>query len=555
MLVSMRVSLLSALFAALLFSACGDDSSSAGAGPGGSDNSGGAGNAGGTGGSGASGAGSSGGGGAAPLICGPSGAGPHWVLETEPLSFEISCSNGADVSTLGFELAGLPAGATYDEASKTVSFTPGLDQAAVYPISITLVVDGTPTDEVGAVKIGVADKWDDPANVLVTDKLAYPEEYGLPVLFLDNAPTTEEYTPATITYGAHVYAGGEAKLRGAASLNYPKNSYTLKFTKEDKFGDPSKDFEEKRKVVLISTFDDNSYVRQRLAYDLWNAIDPQHLQIDTYSAVVFLNGEYFGLYTIADHVDGFLMEDHGLNQEGNLYKAINHDANFDTTSIQNGGAPKQTLHDGYTKKEGLPLEGELGAFDDLEELVNFVATSDDATFLTELDQRIDRRDYENWFIFATFILADDSAGKNSYHFHDPLDPASRWRYAPWDFNASFGQTWTTHREGASDLQEYVNRNRLFERFLAAPSIADPMKARYATLLTNTLSAETVNALVDAYATEIYTSAKRDEAKWVTEMQNFPWWSDRTDFNDHEGELAYVKAWIEERATFQTSVYP
>jgi spore coat protein CotH len=482
-----------------------------------------------------------------PPACEPTGGGPYWILEGETVTFTVECATGIELAEGDISVGSLPEGAAFDPKTRAVTFTPKLDQAALYS---PMIIVGS-TGEKGYVKIGVADAWDNPANEPIKKPLAYTEEYGLPVLFLSPPPTTEEYAPATVMYRGHTYPV-QAKLRGAASLGYPKKSYTLEFPTLDKFDEPvfAGGFKNKRKIVLISTFDDNSYVRQRLAYDLWNRLDPGHIQIQTYSAVVYMDGKYYGLYTVSDHVDGFLMEDHGLWQDGNLYKAVDHNANFRLTS--SGGQPKQTLHDGFVKREGLPAEGQPGAFQDLEDLVSFVATSSSPDFLANVDTWIDRRDYENWWIFVTFVMGDDSAGKNSYHYHDPKGGV--FRYAPWDFNASFGQTWQTARQGAQSLVEYKGTNRIFERFLDEPSIGDPLRARYSAVLQKQYSKEAVLALVDAYIAEIDASARRDEGKWQNAYQSYGGWSWRNDFTTYEQELAYLKQWIADRWAFQDAAY-
>ncbi|WP_437971170.1 CotH kinase family protein [Sorangium sp. So ce260] len=480
--------------------------------------------------------------------CEPSGGGPHWLLEGETVTFPVACASGLALAGEAFEVGPLPEGAAYDPVAREVTFSPGLDQAAVYDVEIRVAQ----TSEVGHVKIGVADSWADPSNVPVVDPSRYPEEYGLPVLFLSPVPEAKEYAPATVIYRGHTYAA-EAELRGESSLSYPKRSYTLKFPKDDKFSEPDEagGFTERRKVVLISTFDDNSYVRQRLAYDLWNRLDPEHIQIKTYSAVLYLDGEYAGLYTVSDHVDGYLMEDHGYSQDGNLYKAVSHDANFALTSAS--GEKKETLHDGYEKKEGTPEEGEPEAFADLEDLVRFVAESDEATFAAEIGSRIDLRDYEDWWIFVTFIVADDSAGKNSYHYRDPA-AGTVFRYAPWDFNASFGQTWQTERDPASERVEYTGANLLFKRLLEEPSIGDPLRARYGEVLRGALADAEIQAIVDGYVERIDASARRDEAKWGEAYRSYQGWSERSDFTTYEEEIAYVKAWISERWQHQDALY-
>lgn len=479
--------------------------------------------------------------------CGPSGGGPHWLLEGDPLVIQVACDTGIANAGDRFELLDLPAGAVYDPATATLSWTPGLDQGGVYSIAITAI----DFREVGTVKIGVADRWDAPDNVPVVDPTIYTEEFGLPVLHLQTAPdiTDELYTPAVTVYRGHTYAM-EAKLRGAASLGYPKNSYTLKFTKDDKFQEPdlAGGFVDKRKLVLISTFDDNAYVRQRLAYELWNALDPEHLQIQVYSGVVFLNGAYYGLYTFSDHVSDYLMEEHGLSQDGNLYKARTHDANFRL-------AGKSSPHDGLTKEEGLPLDGEPGAYDDLDAFITFVDDSSDAEFDADVDAWCDRRDYENWWIFVSLIMGDDSAGKNSYHYHDPL--GGPWRFAPWDFNDSFGQTWQSARKGFDvPPEDYTWANEMFVRLLDSDAFGAPLRDRYAAALGDgPYAIDQVLARYDAMVDETSVSAHRDEGRWRNEYLAYPGWNWRDDFTTYDEEVEYMRQWLVDRWAFVGAIYP
>ncbi len=486
--------------------------------------------------------------------CEPGAGGPYWLLEQETLTFTVSCASGLELPGGAFTIDALPAGASWDADTATLTWTPGLDQGAVYNLTIT----AEPYGETGTVKIGVADRWDEPSNVPVVDPLIYTEEFGLPVLHLTADPgiNADEYTPATVIHGGHTYTS-EAKYRGAASLGYPKKSYTLKFAKDDKFNEPERagGFLDKRKMVLISTFDDNAYVRQRLAFELWNSLDPEHLQIQAYSGVVFLDGAYYGLYTFADHVDDYLMEDHGLAQDGNLYKARSHDANFRLTQ-SGGNNPKGTPHDGITKEEGTPEDGQPGAYDDLDALVNFVASADDADFLAEIDARIDRRDYEDWWIFVSLIMADDSVGKNSYHYHDPaMGPDGPWRYLPWDFNDSFGQTWQTARKGFDAPPEsYVAYNGLFGRFLALPAIGDPLRARYGEVLDGVLDIDVVLERLDGMLDETAVSGQRDEGRWGGQYQSYGGWNWRDDFLTRDEEAEYLRQWIVDRWALVAGIY-
>jgi len=209
---------------------------------------------------------------------------------------------------------------------------------------------------------------------------------------------------------------------------------------------------------------------------------------------------------------------------------------------------RRAMRAAYTQIDGQP-----GAYDDLDALVTFVATAPAKTFLAEIDTRIDRRDYEDWWIFVSLIMGDDSAGKNSYHYHDPL--GGPWRFAPWDFNDSFGQTWQSARKGFDSPPDgYTWANQLFTRFLAEPSIGDPLHARYGTVLAGVYAIDDILALYDAMIAEVDASARRDEGRWGQQYIDYGGWNWRNDFLTYEEEVVYMRQWMQDRWAFVDSIY-
>jgi hypothetical protein len=513
-------------------------------------------------GGGASNGGSSGGDG--PVEQGPPGAcqprasaGPYWLTEGGQVSIGVECGTGAPLTGEAFELTGLPPNASFDGASRTITFAPGLDQAGVYTIGMGV----TGTSDRGEVEVQVADAFDVAGNVPV-NPATYTEEFGLPVVHLgtDAAVNADGYLPASITYRGHTFQGAEAKYRGQTSLRYAQKSFTLKFAKEDRFGDPISvpGFIDKRKVTLTTTFDDNSYLRARLSFELWNRIGVDHIQVQSYSAVVYLNGEFWGLYTITDHVDQHLMEDSNLFEDGNLYKARSHDANFRLVRSEEPVGPKLSLSEGYTKEEGTPLPDEPGANADLEGLVSWVASSSQSDFLAELDARIVRREYEDWWLLVSLIIAGDSVGKNSYHYRDARvgAPDARFHVVPWDFNDSFGQSYLTFREGREatrEPEELLDYNLLFERLLAEPSTREPLIARFQQVLANEWELGSVLQSFDGWAAELAGAAARNERKWGADyIRHFAEF--RPSFSTHDEELAFVRQWITDRWNHVSDYY-
>lgn len=461
--------------------------------------------------------------------CEPYAGAVHWVTEGESVVVALSCeAEGSRLAERRVQFTALPAGALYDAASATLSWTPQLHHAALHELELVL----PDSAERSHVRIGVLDAHLHPENEPVQDPSAYPEEYGLPVLFVDRAPAAAEYEDVTLTFRGRTYHA-EAKLRGSSSLDYPKKNYTLKFENGDLFQAPElgPGFSDRKKVVLISTFDDNSYVRPRLAFDLWNAMDPEHIQIHAAHVVVYTAGHYHGLYTLADHVDRHLMRAHGMHGDGNLYKFSTYAADLRV---------KDPIHAGVEKPEGKPEDD----FSDLAELVTFVDTASEEDFAARLQERIDVRDYRDWWGLVTTIRAEDSASKNSYHYLERAGAPAR--FAPWDFNASFGQSWTTTRLAASEVRTYTSWNRLFERWLADADAAEALLARRAALLDGVFHPDHVDALIDGYIAEVAPGMERDWAIWRDRHQRFGRWSSRADFTTIEEELEYLRAWYRER---------
>jgi hypothetical protein len=61
---------------------------------------------------------------------------------------------------------------------------------------------------------------------------------------------------------------------------------------------------------------------------------------------------------------------------------------------------------------------------------------------------IDVEEFADWLLLVGWAIADDSAGKNVYLYHGGEPDGALgllFRYVPWDFNDSFGQSWQTNR--------------------------------------------------------------------------------------------------------------
>jgi hypothetical protein len=463
--------------------------------------------------------------------------GPTWTVEGGTIQVPIACANGA--STSGLRVQGLPDGAVWDAAAGAITWTPTLADAGVYQVVASL-----PTGEVATGKVGVADAWDAAGNT-PPDPVRDTEEYGLPVVHLayDAALSDLYYVPATLTYRGTRYPV-QLKYRGSRSLEFPKKSLTVKFPDGTLFSDPALGIVGRKKIVLVTTFDDQTQVRDRLALAIWKLLAPERFGVTTGSAAVYQNGAFYGLYMISEKLGGQVLASAGLNGNGNLYQGKTHAADF--TATMPDGTPKPTWHEGYEKDEGLPPQGLPGAFDDLDAFVAFVAGADDPTFAAQLPAIANVDEYRDWWVMVMLFDSADCSNKNGMVFHDPNGGA--WRAGAWDWGASMGQDWQTFRVPAWDGFNYAGTNRLFARLLAPP-FADGTRARLRAAVTREVPIAEVLALYDRMIAETAEVARRDEARWGDAQRAFFGAEGRTTWGSGASEVAYVRQWLQDRWAF------
>lgn len=403
---------------------------------------------------------------------------------------------------------------------------------------------GLPAAEV--VSIWVADVAGGPGAV-APDPLAYTEEWGLPVVHLAAGRITEAYSPASLSFLGERFPV-EIKIRGASSTSYPKRSYLLDFNAEEidvpGWGD------RRNKLILTSTFDDNSGLRQKFAFDTWKAIAEhdglQRITPRTAFVVVYFDGVYEGLYLASDRVDDELVRQMGFDDSGAMFKSVSHDANFSLTDA--GGYSKGWLAAGWEKTEGEPE-------DDFAPIIDLTQAAGEARLSEAYDVAvaggwIDGLEFMDWAIFVAYASASDSAGKNAYLYEDP--GGTGLRFAPWDFNHSWGQDWTTARTSAEDIPNHTWNNRIFASIYANPERRAELLDRAAALRAPgaPLHIDRLRAQLDGYTTLLARSLARDEAKWGEAYRSFDRWSGYRsamgDWRDGAGEQAYIYDWITAR---------
>ena len=104
------------------------------------------------------------------------------------------------------------------------------------------------------------------------------------------------------------------RLRGNTSRAAPKKSYKISFNTFD----PDQTWEGLKKMNLNGEHNDPSAMRARLA---WECLRDAGVPVSRSTHVkLFINGDYFGLYSNTEHIDGEWLEKRFDHAHGNLWK-------------------------------------------------------------------------------------------------------------------------------------------------------------------------------------------------------------------------------------------
>lgn len=297
----------------------------------------------------------------------------------------------------------------------------------------------------------------------------------------------------------------QIKVRGSTSQIYDKKSFALKFERPlAPFDLPAAE-----EWILNAAFVDCSLMRHKLSYDLFRAMgtpaQPRSAAQSRFVEVE-LNGRYHGAYLLMQPVSvrmlGFVSKETEETIPAVLYKAVDHAANF--------GAPG---HEGFDARGADPSKGPV--WTPLDELNRFVSQASDHDFLDPKEGIGRRLDLANAIDFHLLVLLTsnvDGITKNYYlarRAATPQEPSPRFCFVPWDYDATFGQSWDGSPLGA---KEWLS-NRLFDRLWADPATQAAILRRWRELRQGPFRAEQIAAQIDANARALGPASRRNEQRW------------------------------------------
>ena len=215
------------------------------------------------------------------------------------------------------------------------------------------------------------------------------------------------------------------QLKGNSSYNsYPgvKKSMNIAF---DEF--VGQKFNGLKSINLNNSFKDPTMMREKIMLDFCNRNNIPAPRCSY--ARVYLNGTYWGFYTIVEQVNKTFLTDRFGNNDGNLFK----------------GDPQGTMQwvgssaSSYYPKYELKTNTTANDWSDLVHLIDKINNSSAIVFHDSLETILDSQTFiDVWAANILFSNLDSyqGSGHNYYLYHDTLD--NHFKFIIWDVNEAFG---------------------------------------------------------------------------------------------------------------------
>lgn len=311
------------------------------------------------------------------------------------------------------------------------------------------------------------------------------------------------------------------KVQGSSSASYPKKNYTIQFLKDngsknkvcldDLWGMQSKyclkanwvDFSQSRNVVSGQLFE--QIVHSRGFDDELDALGNGGV-VDGFPVLVYLNGDYYGMYTMNIPKDSWMF---GMTGDGNQALL------FGDTWAQSPSLYEEIADVNNVAASGWDLEycstdDSAWVAQSMNEFIRFLNNNDGESFKAGIDAYTDIDRAIDVLIFTYFIHACDNTSKNIiWATYDGV----KWIPSVYDLDGTWGMVWDGSFTYSSTDFLPSGSNLLFQRLL--DNYPDRIKARYIELREDVLSYSNIAYQFSEFFAKIPQYVySADGAKWT-----------------------------------------
>lgn len=328
--------------------------------------------------------------------------------------------------------------------------------------------------------------------------------------------------------------------RGGSANNRPKSSFGFELNEDAELDDnkhiPLLGMETEDDWILDGVYSDLSCVRNRVSFQLWDAIqsDALHRGKDVLLSAthgeyveLFLNDRYNGIYCLSQRLDGELL---GFDDdEGYLYKCENWNQVSRFLEISDT-IDSPLIWAGWEQK--YPNFEAKATWKPLYNLVDFVVNTDDEEFAEHYSSYIKIDQFIDFVILVNIIKGYDNTGQNLMLATKGSGEA--FYFCPWDMDAAWGRDWDSQPKN----EEGIVLFEVYNRFCSAnpDHFTQHLKSRWSQLREAVVTDQSLFGLFENNLRMIKEAgaAEREYQRWPESLPNI----------DEEG--AYIQSWIQAR---------
>jgi len=304
--------------------------------------------------------------------------------------------------------------------------------------------------------------------------------------------------------------------------------------------------------VLMGMFLDFTRMRTKMCFELYRSLQPSNpsaILPDSKYVCLYINGEFQGLYLLAEKVDRRLF---GLdNAQNNIYSSLIFQVKAFTDFREY--LPDRWVQDWPNEDEDIYIMDEM-----LTELIEFVNNSDDDVFFnleTGIYTKFDKLNLIDFYLYNFFILHTDFWYKN-YLIIRNTNP-NKFYFIPLDFDGSLGQLgWILDLPNADHKSFIAYAHRLFERLINNENFMSECKNRWFQLRKTLWTDKFILDMLSEIHNDIKEILEYEMNMWkpeTVEDDPEPGWPDEAIYSTKEFDLneyvEYLFEFITERLDF------
>lgn len=329
------------------------------------------------------------------------------------------------------------------------------------------------------------------------------------------------------------------RLRGNTSLSSEKKSFKVSFNTYVQ----GRKYEGVEKLNLLGMHNDPTMVREKLYFDTYNAMGMPQRRSNFVR--VYLNDDYYGLYTNMEQIDEVFLKNRFGHNSGNLFKCT-YPAELD----YRGSNASAYIDQGYE----LETNKEENNWDDLIELVNVINNSSDADFVCALEEVFNVQQY--LWIYALDISSghwDSYTGNinNYYLYHNIF--TDKFEFLSFDTDNTFGVDWLGFDWTEQDIYNWPTGwydVPLATRVLEVTEYRNQFSTYLKIIKDTYLQQDSVAEKVFAWRDLIAEAAAEDEYRTYDWGYTFDDFWDGFNTNDIDGHTPYgITNFVESRNAF------